>query len=357
LKIAWYLSGNRDSGSSRMECFVIHDYLNKIEPETSIIRWSPSDYSITINLSVESELIFLKKNKFDLVVFQKVSGAQAKKLARLCKRNYIACVYILCDYLKDISMAKICDFTIVTSTNLVDLIKKKYPKANVTYCPYATEVPYEIQPVYDRPSNETLRIVYMGARRLSKKYSFLKNIENVCLITIGPYDNFDKKYSLTTKMNSDFVWFRNRIKSLFNPYAQRPVKPSSLMPTTVPWALNTVYNEMARCDIGVIPLLPDEINHVYGSMKSNSRLVAMWSLGLPTIVSPLRSYWEIVSQGENGFIARTPEDWNNYIKLLKDSKLREQIGKNARKMAYERFSFTRQFNDYMTVFNNAISKC
>jgi glycosyltransferase involved in cell wall biosynthesis len=114
---------------------------------------------------------------------------------------------------------------------------------------------------------------------------------------------------------------------------------------------------MTACDVGVIPLLDEEIRSAYGQMKSNSRLIAMWSVGLATVVSPLKSYVETIREGEDGFIAESQRDWIRLVELLRDdAALRLKLGRNARERAYTEFGFRRQLDDYFAVFNRAREK-
>jgi glycosyltransferase involved in cell wall biosynthesis len=342
-----------------MEGYRIHDHLNLNDPFSSVIRWSPASFRLDMELSPQSELKYVLDNHIDLVVFQKVCGANSKIFAQLCRDNGVASIYILCDYLEDIEMASLCSATIVTSTNLIEMIRTSYPDADVSYCPYATETPLNVIPSYDRPESGTAKIVHLGLRRVPKTYGFLNRVNRTSLVTIGPYCEYDRrKGSVYGQLKADFLWYLHRMRNLSGSTGHiMETKPSTYLPTTTRWQIETVYDELASCQIGVIPLLHQELNSTIGKMKSNSRLLAMWSVGLPTIASPLRSYVEVVNDGVDGFIARSQSDWLRLINLLKDNpELRMEVGRNARKRAYEEFGFERQLRDYLAVFKKACEK-
>ena len=73
--------------------------------------------------------------------------------------------------------------------------------------------------------------------------------------------------------------------------------------------------------------------------KGNNKLTQYMALGKPVVASPVESYLPIIKQGENGFIARTMDDWRQFLTLLRDNpELREKIGAEAQRSVAEAFS-------------------
>ncbi|MDD5330462.1 MAG: glycosyltransferase [Sulfuricella sp.] len=112
---------------------------------------------------------------------------------------------------------------------------------------------------------------------------------------------------------------------------------------TVNWNIDTVYQEMARADIGIIPvdMRPDPLpgrNVSWWQVKSENRLTMKMALGLPVIASPVPSYANVIEQGKNGFIATTRADWFRCLDALRDPRLRQAMGQNARDSVLRRFS-------------------
>jgi len=95
----------------------------------------------------------------------------------------------------------------------------------------------------------------------------------------------------------------------------------------IPWNLDTVYQELQKADIIIIPA-----NYKRQPCKSNNRVTQSMALGKPVICDPMPSYLPIIEQGVNGFITETgsESEWEKYLKILQDdSDLRETMGKKA----------------------------
>jgi len=292
----------------------------------------------------------------DLVVFQKLSDNASRELARRCRELGIATIFVICDYRGDLTMVPLCSATIVTSTNLLELVTSEHPHSDVTFCQYGTEAPAELTPAFERRGNTSTTLVYSGNVRLSREFGFLNRIAGTVLTTIGPYNDYDERLNSTmsARLRAELGWRVGRAhhgEGDANSLLTRP------LPTTLAWHPETVYEELASCDIGVIPLHEGQLSSTNGKMKSNSRLLSMWGVGLATIASPLRSYVETVNHGVDGFIASSQQDWIRLIKLLRsDPDLRLDMGRNARKRAFGEFSLERQYREYMAVFLRALER-
>lgn len=91
-----------------------------------------------------------------------------------------------------------------------------------------------------------------------------------------------------------------------------------------------VYDQIAKFDIGIAPLVP----HVFNESKSYIKALEYAALGIPTVASNVGPYKDFVEHGVTGFLVDKPGDWMEYITLLvKDTDLRERMGENARNKA------------------------
>ena len=353
MKIAWYLVGTRRTGSSRMECYHLHDFLTRTDPGSSEVRWSPEEHRATAGLSPEAELAYLKHAGVDLVVFQKLSDDISRELARRCREQGIATVFVICDYRGDLTMVPLCTATIVTSSNLLELVTSEHPQSDVTFCQYGTEAPPEVTPAFARGGNRSTELVYLGSVRLSREFGFLNRIAGTRLTTIGPYEDYDERLnsSFRARLRTELAWRARPARPDVGALTSLSTRP---LPTTRPWHPETVYKDLASCDIGVIPLEGHQLSSVSGRMKSNSRLLSMWGVGLATITSPLKSYVETINHGVDGFIAASRRDWIRLITLLRrNPELRVEIARNARARAFGEFRLERQYRAYMAVFTRA----
>lgn len=103
----------------------------------------------------------------------------------------------------------------------------------------------------------------------------------------------------------------------------------------VPWSIKTEYQELATCDIGVMPLFDDD----EARGKCGFKLLLYMALGIPAVASPVGVNSEIVQDGENGFLARTVWEWIDKIERLCDSpELRRRFSVKGRKFIEERYS-------------------
>lgn len=94
------------------------------------------------------------------------------------------------------------------------------------------------------------------------------------------------------------------------------VEISNRPEATILWDENW-YFHMASCDIAICPQM-----HWYFPAKSNVKVTTAMGLGLPVIGSPIQSYYEIIENGINGYIAESLEDWSTYLNKLKNYNLR-----------------------------------
>lgn len=88
---------------------------------------------------------------------------------------------------------------------------------------------------------------------------------------------------------------------------------------------------LATADIALAPL---ELS-VFNDCKSNIKFLEAAVLGVPSVCSPTAPYAGVIRHGENGMLARTPEDWRNALLALSaDRTRREAMGEQARSDAY-----------------------
>ena len=91
----------------------------------------------------------------------------------------------------------------------------------------------------------------------------------------------------------------------------------------VQWTEATEAASIQACDIGVMPLLDSP----WERGKCGYKLIQYMACGLPVVASPVGVNCEIVSNGENGYLAGTDRAWVDALgMLLRDSMLRQQMG-------------------------------
>jgi glycosyltransferase involved in cell wall biosynthesis len=113
------------------------------------------------------------------------------------------------------------------------------------------------------------------------------------------------------------------------------------------------FGNMARVDITVAPL---ELDNPFCEAKSELKFFEPGVLGVPTVAVGNRTFSEAISDGIDGFVARTTEEWVDKLSQLIDNpELRRRIGDAARETALARYTIGNAHNDdYYTLLTQSI---
>jgi glycosyltransferase involved in cell wall biosynthesis len=115
----------------------------------------------------------------------------------------------------------------------------------------------------------------------------------------------------------------------------------------VPWDPLSVYEELRRADIGIIPIdsRPEAgsgLDSPGWMLKSENRLTMKMCIGLPVVATPIPSYRQVIEQGRNGFLASSRAEWIENLDALREPTMRRSIGQRARESVLERYSMHEQ---------------
>jgi glycosyltransferase involved in cell wall biosynthesis len=104
------------------------------------------------------------------------------------------------------------------------------------------------------------------------------------------------------------------------------------------WSSQTEAADLADCDVG-ISCLPDD---PWSRGKCGLKVLQYMAAGLPVVANPVGTSPEMVIPGETGFLADTPEEWAEAIRLLaSDPELRHKLGTAGRRLVQQRYSVAR----------------
>lgn len=104
---------------------------------------------------------------------------------------------------------------------------------------------------------------------------------------------------------------------------------------TLEWCEDKESEWLLQCSIGVMPLEDRE----YERGKCSFKLVQYFSAGMPVVASSVGMNADVVRNGENGFLARTDEEWHDALaSLLEDGDRRRRMGASAYASYRERFT-------------------
>lgn len=101
------------------------------------------------------------------------------------------------------------------------------------------------------------------------------------------------------------------------------------------WSPETEISDLARFDIGIMPMPDDQWSRGKCSMKA----LLYMAMGIPTICSAVGMNREVIQHGENGFLASTNEEWLNCLNaLINDTALRRRLGAAGRQTIEAQYS-------------------
>ncbi len=136
--------------------------------------------------------------------------------------------------------------------------------------------------------------------------------------------------------------------------SQQPVSCEGLTIEHHPWNAVTFFQLLQSADIGLYP----EYNTVVARGKSAMKVMDYLATGLPMIGVPFGLPPE-VTDGKELLIADDPAAWRNQIiRLLDDRELREQLGRNGRKMMEENYSLDASYEVFRSfAFSKDTTAC
>ncbi|WNC23017.1 glycosyltransferase family 4 protein [Thermosynechococcus sp. PP22] len=104
---------------------------------------------------------------------------------------------------------------------------------------------------------------------------------------------------------------------------------------SVPWSEETEAQDIAQCDIGIMPL-PDE---PWERGKCGLKLIQYMACGLPVVASPVGANLDIVQHGVHGFLASTNEEWATALEtLIQNADLRTRMGLAGRRRVEQHYA-------------------
>ena len=116
--------------------------------------------------------------------------------------------------------------------------------------------------------------------------------------------------------------------------------------------MNSEIDDLAGIDIGIMPLPDDE----WARGKCGLKGLQYMALEIPCVMSSVGVNSEIVSDGINGFLAESDEEWVMKISgLIENRDLRTKVGAEARKTVVEKYSVLSQKEKYLACLKNLLA--
>jgi glycosyltransferase involved in cell wall biosynthesis len=113
------------------------------------------------------------------------------------------------------------------------------------------------------------------------------------------------------------------------------------------WSIKTEISDLIGCDVGIMPLPPDE----WSRGKCGFKALQYMALGIPTIASPVGENVNIIDVGRTGLFASTSAEWTNAIATLRaDKTLRLAMGSAARQKVIQYYSVLSNSGNFLSFF-------
>lgn len=283
-RVFWILVGNKNTGSSRIHGYNVHDALLKRGVKSEIL------FNKSRSLTKKEKIkILVSLKKGDLLILQKRKERSLLKLLFYLKLKSVRIAFIDCDLPKcDDSLVKYFDYIICTSTELTLLYQNEYPDKSVTYIPDAVEYfsKSTLRPIYNR------KAIYFGwlTEERLQKIEFIKTLFKPLEWDI---------YTMSNNEKSDIPWSN--------------------------WGDDETFDTISQYTVSIIP-----IDHNKASKyKSSNRVLQSLAVGNIVLCSDITAYREIINNGENGFICSRPEEWVGAINEIANQDRRNEIVKKG----------------------------
>ncbi len=100
------------------------------------------------------------------------------------------------------------------------------------------------------------------------------------------------------------------------------------------WNYDTEVKLLQSFSVGLMPLHRD----TWTQGKCALKALLYMAVGIPCIATPYGAVTDMITHGENGWLADSVDDWREGLEALRDPQLRQRLGEAARITVEERFS-------------------
>lgn len=116
----------------------------------------------------------------------------------------------------------------------------------------------------------------------------------------------------------------------------------------IPWNKHTEAEDLAKIDIGIMPLP----NDTWAQGKCGFKALQYMAMEIPTVASPVGVNTKIVDHGVDGYLATAPHEWITILEILiNDAALRSTVGKKGRKKIVDHYSVLSNTSTFLGLFS------
>ncbi len=147
------------------------------------------------------------------------------------------------------------------------------------------------------------------------------------------------------RLSEKFPGLRLRVIS------DKPLHMSGIKIDNDTWKIETEQAELAGFDIGIMPLW----DSVWTRGKCGYKILQYMGVGTPVVASDVGVNNEIINHGENGFLARTMDDWVDALaQLIENAALRKTFGLRGRELIEQKFSLDTFAEGYVKLMREVV---
>jgi glycosyltransferase involved in cell wall biosynthesis len=119
------------------------------------------------------------------------------------------------------------------------------------------------------------------------------------------------------------------------------------------WSAVTEADDLAGFDIGIMPMPDDD----WARGKCAFKALQYMGMGVATVASAVGANLDVIAHGQNGLLARTPDEWLACITLLVDNPgRRREIASAGRRTVEERYSMRRSAAEFERVIREVVGR-
>ncbi|MEY2439190.1 MAG: hypothetical protein QOI34_575 [Verrucomicrobiota bacterium] len=143
------------------------------------------------------------------------------------------------------------------------------------------------------------------------------------------------------RLSEDFPGLKLKVIS------DKPLELEGVVVENESWRLESEQGNLRSFDIGIMPLW----DSVWTRGKCGYKILQYMAAGIPVVASAVGANLDIITSGENGFLARTSEDWIRSVRsLLENPELRKTFASRGRELVAKHYSlekFSQRYSKLM----------
>ena len=135
--------------------------------------------------------------------------------------------------------------------------------------------------------------------------------------------------------------------------SDKPLHLEGVAVENEPWQLAREQTNLSSFTIGVMPLT----DTLWTRGKCGYKILQYMAAGIPVVASGIGANRDIITDGENGFLAKTTEDWIRDISTLaEDEVLRRKFALKGRELVEKKYSLDQFADSYIALMREVAGK-